>query len=110
MSPYLKSNNEDVSVITASFIAKIQTHMIENVKHNFKEHYKPNLICDSCKLGECDQKHLLECSQLIGKNEIVSYIPDYKDIFYDNDIYEQQYIANLVMENLNMKKYIEGVK
>ena len=72
MSPYLKSNNEDVSVITASFIAKIQTHMIENVKHNFKEHYKPNLICDSCKLSECDQKHLLECSQLIGKNKIVS--------------------------------------
>ena len=110
MSPYLRSNDEDVSVNTAMFIAKIQTHMIENIKHNFKEHYKPNLICDSCKLSECDQKHLLECSELIGKNEIVSYIPDYKDIFNDNDIHEQQYIANLMMENLKIKKVLEGVK
>ena len=38
MSPYLKSNIEDVSVQTASFIAKIQSHMVENIKLNYKEH------------------------------------------------------------------------
>ena len=37
---------------------------------NYKEHYKTNLICDSCKTSECDQKHLLECSELIGKKRI----------------------------------------
>ena len=68
MSPYLRSNHEDISVQTASFIAKAQSHMVENIKHNFKEHYKPNLKCDSCKSSECDQNHLLECSTLIGKN------------------------------------------
>ena len=70
MSPYLKSNIEDVSVQTASFIAKIQSHMVENIKLNYKEQYKPNLICDSCKISECDQKHLLECSELIGTKQI----------------------------------------
>ena len=110
MSPYLKSSIEDVSVQTASFIAKIQSHMVENIKLNYKEHYKPNLICDSCKISECDQKHLLECSELIGKNELVSYIPNYIDIFNVDDIHEQQYIANLMMENLKRKKFLEGVK
>ena len=90
MSPYLSCHNEGISLEKACFIAKTQTHMIENIKNNFKELYKPNLLCNSCKISECDQKHLLECSALIGKNEIVSYIPDYIDIFNDNDIREQE--------------------
>ena len=66
--------------------------MVENIKHNFKEKYKPNHTCNSWNLGECDQKHLLECIMLIGKNKLVSYIPNYIDIFNDNDIKEQEYI------------------
>ena len=91
MSPYLRSNKEDIPIKASSFIAKVQAHMVKNIKHNFKEHYKPNLKCDSCKLSECDQKHLLECPKLIGKNELVTYIPNYIDIFNDNDITEQGY-------------------
>ena len=41
--------------------------MVENIKHNFKEQYKPDHTCISCNLGECDQKHILECKMLIGK-------------------------------------------
>ena len=84
--------------------------MIENIKNNFKELYKPNLLCDYCKISECDQKHLLECSELIGKNEILSYIPNYIDIVNDNDIREQEDIASLMIENLKRKKIIEGIK
>ena len=68
MSPYLSANNEGISLNTAFFIAKTQTHMIENIKGNFKEYYKPNLSCNSCNKSECDQKHLLECPESIGKN------------------------------------------
>ena len=109
MSPYLRSNKEDIPIKTSSFIAKVQSHMVENIKHNLKEHYKPNLKCDSCNLSECDQKHLLECPKLIGKNELVSYIPNYIDIFNDNDITDQVYIANLMIENLKSKKVVEGI-
>ena len=68
MAQFLTSKNEEFELKTSSFIAKVQTHMIENVISNFKEHYKPNMVWDSCNLSECNQKKLLECSALIGKN------------------------------------------
>ena len=81
--------------------------MIETVKMNFKETYKPDLVCKSCSLSECNQSHLLNCSKLIGSNQLVSYIPEYQDIFNDDDPKEQCYIASLMMENLKKKKEIE---
>ena len=33
--------------------------------------------------------HLLYCSKLIGSSELISYIPEYEDIFNDNDPEEQ---------------------
>ena len=95
---------EDFSVETSKFIAKIQTHMVENIKMNFQGNYKPNFLCNSCKLHECNQSHLLYCSSLIGSNQLISYIPDYKDIFDDNDIEEQYFIANIMKQNLRKKK------
>ena len=74
MVKYLCPNNEDITIKIASFIALVQTHMIENVKTNFKEKYKPNLNCNSCKQSECNQKHLLEWKGLIGINMLVTYI------------------------------------
>lgn len=107
MSKFLSSHNEDTPIETAQFIAKVQTHMIETVKINFKEAYKPNFVCKSCNLVECNQSHLLYCSKLIGSNSLVSYIPEYQDIFNDDDPKEQCYIASLMMENLQKKKQIE---
>ena len=60
--------------------------MIENIKLNFKEHCKPNLVCNSGNLYECDQKHLIDCSKLIESNEFLAYIPDYMDIFNNENI------------------------
>ena len=108
MARYLTSNNEEMNILISSFIALIQTHMIEGVKLNFKEKYKPNLTCNSCKQSECNQKHLLECKALLGSNEIMSYIPNYRDIFNNDNMKEQCYIATLMMDNLKRKKLIEG--
>ena len=44
MASYLCPNEEYMNVNTACFIAKTQTYMIENVKYNFREKYRPNLI------------------------------------------------------------------
>ena len=85
MSKFLSAQNEDTPIETAKFIAKTQCHMIETVKMNFKETYKPDLVCKSCSLSECNQSHLLNCSKLIGSNQLVSYIPEYQDIFNDDD-------------------------
>ena len=48
MAPYLCPSEEEIPILTAKFIAKTQTHMIEYVKSNFKDFYKPNLMCNQC--------------------------------------------------------------
>ena len=52
MSNYLTSQNEDMQIETAKFIAKAQSHMIETIKTNFPEYYKPNFICNICLISE----------------------------------------------------------
>ena len=42
-------------------------------------------------------------------NELVTYIPEYSDIFNDDNIEEQNYIATLLMENLTKKKMIGNI-
>ena len=109
MSPYLTSQSE-VPIETAKSITKIQTHMVENIKMNFQGNYKPNFECNSCQISECNQSHLLYCKSLIGSNQLISYIPDYEDIFNDNNPKEQCFIAEIMKENLKRKKEMEGIK
>ena len=81
--------------------------MIEIVKSNFQRFYKPNLTCNLCLVSECNQPHLLYCQKLLGSNELVKYIPNYEDIFDDNNPEEQCFIANLMMASLKEKKTVK---
>ena len=92
MADYLLPSNLEIGVDLAKFIAKLQTRMVKEVKHNFKNMHQ-NLICDSCNNGECKQEHLLMCKELMGKNEILTYIPDYKDI-WNGDLEEKMSLPN----------------
>ena len=56
LSHFLSSQSE-VPIETAKFIAKVQTHMVENIKMNFQGNFKPNFLCNSCKISQCDQAH-----------------------------------------------------
>ena len=67
MAPFLSSDDNEFSLQTSSFIAKIQTRMIENIKYNFKEYYKPNLVCNSCNLYKCDKKKIAKMFKLDWK-------------------------------------------
>ena len=107
MSSFLTSNDHKIPIETTKFIAKVQAHMVETIKINFQSNHTPNLICNPCQMSECNQSHLLSCTKLIGSNEIVTYIPEYEDIFNDNDPKEQLFIANILIENLKKKKKIE---
>ena len=108
MAEYLLPTENGISANLAKFIAQIQSQMIDGVKANFSRKYEGNLMCDSCKQSECNQQHLLECPVLIGKNENLTYIPNYSDVF-GNDISEIIYIAQLMRENLKMKKDMENI-
>ena len=85
MTKFLSSNVEDIQIKTAQLLTKIQLHMVKNIKISFKEQYNPNVVCNSCLLSECNQKHLFECWALIGRNQLVTYLPNYEDIFIDED-------------------------
>ena len=50
-------------------------------------------------------KHLLNCSKLLGSNEIVSYIPSYKELF-GTDLNEQVYVSRILHENFKIKKTV----
>ena len=104
MSKFLCSENHDIPIETAKFIAKVQAHMVETIKINFQSNFKPNFRCDLCKMSECNQSHLLYCTKLIGSSELITYIPEYENIFDDNDPEEQLYMANILIDNLKRKK------
>ena len=93
---------------TASFIAKAQKHMIENIKCNSKQQYKPYLSCKSCHISKCNKK-MFQYSALIGRNEPLTYIPNYIDIFSNENSTEQEYIARLMRDNLRTKTIIEKI-
>ena len=42
--------------------------------------------------------------KLIESNEIVTYHPEYEDIFNDNNPQERVFIANILIENLKQKR------
>ena len=99
--------NEYLTIETAKFVAKVQCHMVETVKANFKQGNLNNLICNCCERSECNQSHLLYCEALIGSNQLITYIPNYEDIFNNNNVEEQYFIANIMMANLKKKKEIK---
>ena len=45
-----------------------------------------------------------------GRNQLVTYIPNYEDIFDDTNIEEQCFIASIFMDNLKYKKKIDNMK
>ena len=46
-------------------------------------------------VAEYTSEHILECKNLIGQNELATYIPTFADI-YQNDVKEQIYIARIM--------------
>ena len=58
-------------------------------------------------LKVCDQSHLLYCEALIGSDQLVTYIPEYEEIFNDDNTDEQYFVARIMMANLKKKKEIE---
>ena len=58
-----------------------------------------NIICGGCKIEESTTKHTLECTSLIGSNELVTYIPDIQDLYGDDED-EQVYIARILRDDI----------
>ena len=72
MSLILCSENHDIPIETAKFIAKVQVLMVETINMNFQSNFKPNFCCDLCTMSECNQDHLMYCTKLIGSSELIT--------------------------------------
>ena len=71
-----------------------------NVKANHRWKHD-NIMFSSCMKTEIEtQKHILFCDSLLGKNENISYLPDYEEL-YNGDLKEQIYVSRLLRENFN---------
>ena len=97
MSECLTSMNNELSIDERKWIIKCR---IEDIDLNTNRKWNnEDKMCKSCPNTIMDQRHLLECKHLLGKNEIVSYIPTYEDLFR-GDLEEQIYISRILKENL----------
>ena len=102
MQNYLKETSIDLSLDEKKWIFKCRTDDLD-IQGNFQWKYKTN-SCISCKQNILENnKHLLNCSKLLGKNKIVSYIPSYKELF-ENELEEQIYVSRILRENFIARK------
>ena len=95
---YLNSEDIDIQNDERKFIFQLRSQMVYKIKTHFRKMYE-NTICEGCKVDESTAKHTLQCSNLIGKNELVTYLPQYDDI-YGEDEREQAYIARILKDNI----------
>ena len=79
-------------------ILQLRTKMNFKVKSHFRRMHI-DTICDGCRIAESTTEHSLECQTLLGKNELVTYLPNYTDL-YGNDENEQVNIARILIENM----------
>ena len=93
----MQETDIEISLDERKWFFKSRTDDID-IRANYKWKHEA-FTCVSCKENiQEDNEHLLVCSKLIGKNELISYIPEYKDLFSENTE-EQVYISRILKEN-----------
>ena len=99
----MTETESDVSCEEKKWMVKFRTYNID-LEANFKWKYEQHLGI-SCKESIYEtNEHLVLCQKLIRKNELVSYIPDYKDLF-GKDVDEHIYISRIFKENFRIRKH-----
>ena len=73
-----------------------------DIKGNNRWKYQ-DISCSSCQRNiDETQYHILNCKFLMGKNENLTYSPEYEEL-YNGDIKEQLYVSKLLRENVNRR-------
>ena len=97
MAEYLYPGEEQITIEEQKWLFKCKVEDIEIRGNQRWKHI--NITCYSCKTNEEEtQIHLLNCPGLLGKNEKLSYIPEYKEL-YEGELAEQIYVSRILKEN-----------
>ena len=97
MAEYLYPGEEQITIEERKWLFKCK---VEDIEIRGNQRWKHFIItCYSCKTNEEEtQIHLLTCPGLLGKNEKLSYIPEYKEL-YEGELAEQIYVSRILKEN-----------
>ena len=97
-----------ISITDKKWIFKCRVDYV-NVKGNNRWKYN-NISCVSCKSVNIPetQKHILECMELLGKNQKLTYIPSYEELYQDNT-HDQAYISMIIRENVKIRDELSCV-
>ena len=103
MSEYLKPNQQNLSVNYRQFLFKCRKNDID-IRANRPWKYQ-DIFCIACKDTNIEEtgKHILECKNLVNKNDKLSYIPTYNNI-YSDDLKEQVYTSKIIQENMKIRE------
>ena len=108
MQEYLMETDIDISLDEKKWTFKCRTDEID-LKANFQWKHE-NIWCISCKKDTPEtNEHLLQCKALLEANEIVSYIPEYNELFSD-ELQEIVYTSRVLRENFKKRKTYMKVK
>ena len=103
LAGYLKPTEVQMSTKEGQFLFQCRVSDID-IKANRTWKYSET-HCVSCKNIAIKETglHLLECKVLSDKNDQISYIPDYNDLF-SKDIMEQIYTSRMMNEHMQIQK------
>ena len=101
IAEYLSPQEENITIEEQKWIFKCGVDDM-NIKGNNRWKYQ-DISRLSCQQNiDESQLHILHCSVLMGKNENMTYIPDYNEL-YTGDIREQRYVSQILLENFNRR-------
>ena len=101
MAEYLCPSNSDISIDEKKWLFKCRVDDLD-LKANRKWQYE-NISCSSCHSNNDEnQEHLLLCKTLLGKSQILTYIPSYSEL-YSDDLENQVYVARLLQDNYSRR-------
>ena len=101
MAEYLTPMEEDLSISEKKWLLKCR---IEDIQiSDTRKWNNENEPCMHCPQHELDNTQLMNCQYLLGKNQILTYIPRYMDIF-NGSVQEQVYASRILKENLTSLK------
>ena len=103
MASYLKANDLELSVRDRQFLFQCRTCDIEAKANRTWRH--DQIFCVSCKDPSKIEtgKHILECKVLCDQNDLIMYLPEYKDL-YSLEVQEQIYTSRIIHENMQIRK------
>ena len=105
MQNYLSILDIDITNDERKVIFQLRNKMYFQIKTHFRNMYE-NTQCEGCKSEPLTTQHALECQSLIGKNELITYLPHYKDL-YGEDEEEQVYIARIIKRNMRLLSQVQ---